>query len=146
MSSSDVSCAMGVRPSRKGENSYSPRRFAEVREILESRKEISELPSDRESWTWVTNRCRRGFAASLRNVLNVNQGFVMETVIQTEEKRLLSKGETARRLGVSRRTLEREVSRKKFPPPLKIGTKSLWESTDVETYVVKLKEQRDHAA
>jgi excisionase family DNA binding protein len=55
---------------------------------------------------------------------------------------LLSVRETAQRLGIARRTLEREVSRRKFPPPLKIGSKSLYAESDVEAYIAKLKEQR----
>jgi excisionase family DNA binding protein len=68
----------------------------------------------------------------------------MNTASQTskEESHLLSVRETAQRLGIARRTLEREVARKKFPPPLKIGSKSLYTESDVEAYVAKLKEQR----
>ena len=67
----------------------------------------------------------------------------MEAVIQEDENRLLSVREAAHRLGVSRRTLEREVCRKKFPPPVHIGAKSIYFVTDVERYLAKLKELRD---
>jgi predicted DNA-binding transcriptional regulator AlpA len=60
--------------------------------------------------------------------------------------RLLSVKETAIRLGVARRTLEREVSRKKFPPPVKIGAKSLYFVSDVEQYLTALRAARDGAA
>jgi predicted DNA-binding transcriptional regulator AlpA len=59
---------------------------------------------------------------------------------------LLSVRETARRLGIARRTLEREVCRKHFPPPMKIGAKSVYSVADVETYVAKLKATRDGTA
>jgi predicted DNA-binding transcriptional regulator AlpA len=67
----------------------------------------------------------------------------MQSIQAPEAPRLRSVRETAHRLGVSRRTLEREVCRKKFPPPLKIGSKSLYFVTDVECYVAKLREQRE---
>jgi predicted DNA-binding transcriptional regulator AlpA len=69
----------------------------------------------------------------------------MESVAP-EASRLLSVKETARRLGVCRRTLEREVCRKKFPRPMKIGAKSVYLVSDVEAYVIKLQRERDRAA
>lgn len=60
-----------------------------------------------------------------------------------EEERLLSVKETAIRLGVARRTLEREVCRKKFPPPVKIGAKSLYFVSDVDRYLATLRTVRD---
>ena len=59
------------------------------------------------------------------------------------ESRLRSVKEAARRLGVCRRTLEREVCRKKFPPPMKIGAKSVYCVSDVDAYVARLREERD---
>jgi len=59
---------------------------------------------------------------------------------------LISVSEAAKRLGIVRRTLERQVSRKNFPPPLKIGAKSLYAVSDVEAYVRKLMEQRSALA
>jgi excisionase family DNA binding protein len=56
--------------------------------------------------------------------------------------RLLSVKETAHLLGIARRTLEREVDRRKFPRPLKIGSKSLYFRKDVETYLARLEAQR----
>lgn len=70
----------------------------------------------------------------------------MSSVIPMQEKFLLSVREAAHRLGVSRRTLEREVCRKKFPPPMKIGAKSVYLVSDVESYVARLKADRDSAA
>ena len=70
----------------------------------------------------------------------------MKSSIQTESTLLLPVKETARRLGISRRTLEREVSRRKFPPPMKIGAKSLYHVSDVERYVTALLAMRDGAA
>jgi excisionase family DNA binding protein len=67
----------------------------------------------------------------------------MSEVIQQEECYLLSVREAAHRLGVSRRTLEREVCRKKFPPPMKIGSKSVYLVSDVERYVQSLLAQRE---
>lgn len=66
----------------------------------------------------------------------------MTELIQFGESRLLSVREAAHSLGVSRRTLERLVSRKQFPPPMKIGSKSLYLVEDIEVYVEKLKAAR----
>lgn len=62
---------------------------------------------------------------------------------QNDGQRLLSVSATAERLGIARRTLEREVCRKKFPPPLKIGSKSLYLVSDVDRYVANLRAKRD---
>ena len=59
------------------------------------------------------------------------------------ESRLLSVKQAAQRLGVCRRTLEREVCRKKFPPPMKIGRKSVYLVSDVERYLAKLLAERE---
>jgi predicted DNA-binding transcriptional regulator AlpA len=82
-------------------------------------------------------------ASAWSNSRNVNQGFVMDSVQPAGDCFLLSVREVARRLGIARRTLEREVSRKNFPPPMKIGAKSVYSVSDVETYVAKLKATRD---
>ena len=66
----------------------------------------------------------------------------MENVIQGSDNRLLSVVETAHRLGVSRRTLERQVACGEFPPPLKLRAKSLFFVADVEAYFAKLSAQR----
>ena len=66
--------------------------------------------------------------------------FVMSAeTIPSRENSLLSVPEAARRLGVCRRTLERLVAEKKFPPRLKIGRRSLVAASDVETFVANLK-------
>jgi predicted DNA-binding transcriptional regulator AlpA len=62
----------------------------------------------------------------------------MSELIQFGESQLLSVRETAHCLGVSRRTLERIVSRGQFPPPLKIGAKSLYTAADIESHIAKL--------
>ena len=59
-----------------------------------------------------------------------------------EVSRLLTVKEAAHRLGVCRRTLEREVCRKKFPPPMKIGKKSVYLVSDVNAYVDRLQQAR----
>jgi predicted DNA-binding transcriptional regulator AlpA len=63
-----------------------------------------------------------------------------------EGNQLISVNEAAKRLGIVRRTLERQVSRRNFPQPLKIGAKSLYAVSDVEAYVRKLMEQRSAMA
>ena len=68
----------------------------------------------------------------------------MENIIQSDgDNYLLSVREVVRRLGIARRTLEREVSRKRFPRPLKIGSKSVYRVSDVERYVRSLVAERD---
>jgi predicted DNA-binding transcriptional regulator AlpA len=68
----------------------------------------------------------------------------MENVIQSDgDNYLLPVREVVRRLGVARRTLEREISRKRFPRPLKIGSKSVYRASDVEAYVKRLVAERD---
>jgi predicted DNA-binding transcriptional regulator AlpA len=59
-----------------------------------------------------------------------------------EQRWLLSIGEVAGRLGICRRTLEREINRGRFPRPLKIGKASRWEVGDVVAYIERLGEQR----
>lgn len=63
-----------------------------------------------------------------------------------EAPRLLSVIAAACRLGIARRTLEREVQRKRIPPPLKIGSKSLYDVADLDRYVAMLKAERDATA
>ncbi len=67
--------------------------------------------------------------------------FVMQSTA-VGASRLLSVREAASLLGVCRRTLEREVCRKKFPPPVKIAGKSCYFVSDVEAYVEKARERR----
>ena len=66
----------------------------------------------------------------------------MEKVIQADGERLLSVVETAKRLGVCRRTLEREVASGKFPPPVKTRGKSLFFLSDVLRHFEQLKAAR----
>lgn len=74
--------------------------------------------------------------------VNLNQGILVSSEDTHAETRLLSVKETAKRLGIARRTLEREVYRKKFPPPVRIGSKCLYFVADVEEYLARLREQR----
>ena len=71
------------------------------------------------------------------------QVLTMSGFIESGDSRLLSVRETARLLGISRRTLEREISRKRFPPPVKIGSKSLHHLSEVEAYIAQLRAARD---
>lgn len=66
----------------------------------------------------------------------------MSESIQGGGSRLVAVKETAKRLCISRRTLEREVARGRFPLPLKIGTKSLFLLADIEKYVSELAAKR----
>jgi predicted DNA-binding transcriptional regulator AlpA len=70
----------------------------------------------------------------------------MEQSVSPENQILLTVRETARRLGIARRTLEREVARGNFPSPVKIGAKSLYFIEDIQSYLAKLKEQRNRLA
>ncbi len=59
---------------------------------------------------------------------------------------LLTREEAAQRLAVSKRTLEREIARGKFPRPLKIGRSSRWPASDVMQYLERLSRERGAAA
>ena len=67
----------------------------------------------------------------------------MPSALSPEGERLLSVKETAQRLGICRRTLEREVAAKKFHRPLKMRGKSVYFLSDVVDYLAKLKAERD---
>lgn len=60
-----------------------------------------------------------------------------------DPSRLIPVGKVAYRLGVSRRTIERLVSRREFPPPLKVGTRSFFLWSDVEEFLRRLRDRRD---
>jgi predicted DNA-binding transcriptional regulator AlpA len=55
---------------------------------------------------------------------------------------LLSLVEAAAELGVSRKTLEREIARKRFPKPLKIGKASRVKPSDLTDYIGMLEKER----
>lgn len=55
---------------------------------------------------------------------------------------LLNALETAKALGICRRTLEREIQRGRFPRPVKIGSASRWPLADVSSYVATLTAER----
>ena len=50
--------------------------------------------------------------------------------------------EAARRLGVSRRSLEREMAAGNFPSPLKIRGRSVVLESDLQAYIEKKKRER----
>ncbi len=60
----------------------------------------------------------------------------------TSEHWLLTIQEVAARLGICRRTLEREINRGRFPRPFKIGKSSRWEVGDVVAYIERLGRER----
>lgn len=58
----------------------------------------------------------------------------------TGPKDLLTAREVAARLSISPRTLYRMLSRKQFPPPVRLGRKWVrWKTTDVQRYLDALK-------
>lgn len=69
-------------------------------------------------------------------------------MIQANEQRqcLLTINQVVERLGVCRRTIEREIQRKRFAPPVKIGSASRWPETDLSAYLELLKAERGHSA
>jgi len=66
----------------------------------------------------------------------------MHTSSIPEAERLLSLVQTARLLGVCRRTLERLIAAGEFPPPAKVGSKSMFFPSDVKDYFEKLRTKR----
>jgi len=75
-----------------------------------------------------------GFAGRTRNE-NVNQGFAMSAVNILPSESDWTPKEVAARLRVCRRTIEREVAAKRFPPPFKVGLRCLrFRREDVEAY------------
>lgn len=72
----------------------------------------------------------------------INKSSYMDTPGNQNEDPILSVNETARQLGVCRRTLEREVASGKFPPPAKLRGKSIFFLSDVLNYLARLKAQR----
>lgn len=55
---------------------------------------------------------------------------------------LLTLEQTAERLSISKRTLEREISKGKFPRPLKIGRASRVPAQDLDGYLQRLHTER----
>ena len=55
---------------------------------------------------------------------------------------VLTPGEVAARLTVSRRTLERLIAAGDFPAPLKIGRASRFHPRDIEVYLENLRRKR----
>lgn len=59
----------------------------------------------------------------------------MSVQIDTSELQLESKRETAGRLGVSERTLERLVGRGEFPKGIRIGERPFWNKQDTLAWI-----------
>ena len=62
--------------------------------------------------------------------------------VKSSDPLLLTPMQTARMLGISRRSLEREIARGKFPRPLKIGSSSRFTNSDVTEYLNHLQATR----
>ena len=60
----------------------------------------------------------------------------------SETRLLLTLGEVALSLSVSKRTLERLIAGGAFPPPLKIGRSSRVPREDISSYLEQLRRQR----
>jgi len=58
---------------------------------------------------------------------------------------LLSPAAAAKTLGICKRTLEREIARGKFPRPLKIGSASRFQMSDLTQYLDRLSRERGQA-
>jgi excisionase family DNA binding protein len=59
---------------------------------------------------------------------------------------LLTLRQVAARLGVCRRTIEREIAASRFPPPLKIGRCSRVSESDLATYLETLRRKNPGAS
>lgn len=59
-----------------------------------------------------------------------------------ERPSLLTSKQVALALGVCRRTLEREISRGRFPRPMKVGKSSRWPASDLQAYLDLLNRER----
>ena len=57
---------------------------------------------------------------------------------RSEQPQLLSLDDAAKRLSVSRRTIEREISAGRFPRPLKIGRSTRVPLAALQAYIDKL--------
>ena len=62
------------------------------------------------------------------------------TEVSPDTPQLLTLQEAAQRLAVSKRTLEREINRGRFPRPLKIGTATRVELAALNRYVESLRQ------
>lgn len=74
------------------------------------------------------------------------QGFVMSGLLPFGEKKLLTKKEVAYHLGICPRTVEREIARNRFPRPMRIRGKRLFDKGEIDSYVARLKSERDDPA
>ena len=61
----------------------------------------------------------------------------------SDARPLITADQAAQRISICRRTLEREVARGNFPPPLKIGRASRFRTEDVDDYLRRLEQKRD---
>ncbi len=60
--------------------------------------------------------------------------------------RLLTDGEVAKRLGLSKATIWRHAAAGILPKPVKLGHSSRWLESDIQAAVDRLKAQRDGEA
>ncbi len=67
---------------------------------------------------------------------NLNAGAVLEAPL------LMTLGQAAQRLAISRRTLERLIAAGAFPAPLKLGRASRMAARDVDTFCAQLESRR----
>lgn len=51
------------------------------------------------------------------------------------ELALLRMAEVAKRVGLSKATIYRQISAGKFPSPIKVGERALWVSREIETWI-----------
>ena len=56
---------------------------------------------------------------------------------------LLTKGQVARRLGVSKRTIDRLTDSDGFPKPVKIGSRPMWLPEHFDAYIIRKVRERD---
>lgn len=61
-------------------------------------------------------------------------------------KRLISLGEVTRRIGQSRWTVNRLIAEGKFPPPVRIGNRTMFEDGEVSAYVEGLLAARERSS
>lgn len=77
-------------------------------------------------------------AAFRRGHCILNYGVVMSVPEPAEAQHLLTLNEAARRLTISRRTLERLIAEWKFPHPVKINRSSRVLLSDLNAYIAKM--------
>jgi len=81
-------------------------------------------------------------AAFRRGHQTSSHGIVMSQPQPEPVNHLLTLGEAAQRLTISRRTLERLIADREFPHPVKINRSSRVLLSDLESYLAKLVQRR----